>query len=181
MSTSEENGTPEMEKKARKKARDRTEEPDGQVAAVKNTPHPGPGNAWSSRNNAGQPSRQPATPPPTNTGNGRERTTFSSQPAPYSLTQPGNPTPMTTPLFVGPCFICQLVGHRGIDCPKKVCYNCRQPGHFSRDCPNRQTPQGVVCQGCGREGNTLKNCLNANCSRMVTAFGSDLGNGSAKM
>ena len=60
-----------------------------------------------------------------------------------------------------PCFIYQLVGHRAVDCPKRVCYSCGQKGHLARDCSSRQIKTDKRCQGCGQEGVVLLECQDA--------------------
>ena len=71
--------------------------------------------------------------------------------------------------FDGPYFVCQLVGHRAAECPKRICYSCRQTGHLVRECPMRVVVGGIVCQGCGTAGNALRECPQPN-SRHIVAM-----------
>ena len=60
---------------------------------------------------------------------GGEKQGLTSRPAPYSIS-PTPPTGENGLASVGPCFVCQLVGHRAADCPKRRCYACgRWPEH----------------------------------------------------
>ena len=47
-----------------------------------------------------------------------------SQPTPYSMPADNAPEVGAGANFVGPCFVCQLVGHRASECPKRICYAC---------------------------------------------------------
>ena len=108
------------------------------------------------------------------------RQMFTSQPPTYSMATSNLRMLSSSTAFVGPCFICQLVGHRGVDCPRRVCYSCGQKGHLARDCPARQnmtTPPpkpAPRCQSCGKDGVTIKEC--PNCIPIISA----LGNGATR-
>ena len=46
---------------------------------------------------------------------------------------PKREEPRLKMLFVGPCFMCQGVGHRTSECPYVMYYWCRQRGHVARE------------------------------------------------
>ena len=159
------------DKGKRKGNRDQPSTEDEQVAATSNMAPANTSGRWPPRKSNDQGDRRPpmqtqSTPVP-----GGERGAISSQPAPYSLAHNNTPLVAGGSSFVGPCFICQLVGHRAAECPKRSCYSCGNKGHFARDCPARQAKQ---CQGCGKEGVILKDC--PNCAHIIAA----LGNGPAR-
>ena len=79
-----------------------------------------------------------------------------------------NPTGKAT--SDGPCFGCQLVGHRAA-----MYYSCRQIGHLVRECPMRIVVGGIVCQGCGTAGNVLRECPQPNCRHLVAMLGNGDG------
>ena len=125
------------------------------------------------RNASNSVPRRPTVPAATQKPPGGETPGLTSSPAPYSLS-PTPPNAENGLPFVGPCFVCQLVGHRAADCPKRRCYSCGKIGQMARTCPIRPAPKDIQCQGCGQEGATLREC--PNCSTLVAA----LGNGIAR-
>ena len=137
----EEHTVPDKGREKRRSNRDQPSTEDEQVAATSNMASLNSSGRWPSRKNNDQGDRRQSAPTQNTSVTGGERGAITSQPTPYSLTR--NNTPLVTggSSFVGPCFICQLVGHRATDCPKRSCYSCGQKGHFVRDCPIRQAKQ----------------------------------------
>ena len=113
---------------------------------MNNRTTPWPPKEQASRNTLNSGPRRPTTPTIAQKPPGGETPGLSSSPALYSL------SPMSLNAengleFVGPCFVCQLVGHRAADCPKRRCYLCGQTGHMARTCPSRPAPRDIQCQG----------------------------------
>ena len=142
-----------------------------EIAAMNNRTTPWPARDQTSRSVPNPAPRRPTATvqnPP-----GGDKQGLTSAPAPFSIS-PTSPTGENGLAFVGPCFVCQLVGHRAADCPKRRCYACGQTGHMARTCPARPAPNTIQCQGCGQGGTTLREC--PNCRSLVAA----LGNGTAR-
>ena len=128
----EEHTTSEKGREKRKGKREHTAAEDEHIAATSNMAPHNPSTRWAPRKSNDQGERRQSTQPQSAPVTGGERGTISSQPAPYSLTPNSMPLVAGGSSFVGPCFVCQLVGHRAADCPKRSCYSCGQKGRQAR-------------------------------------------------
>ncbi|XP_038988015.1 uncharacterized protein LOC120112523 [Phoenix dactylifera] len=65
----------------------------------------------------------------------------------------------------GTCYFCSQIGHKAIDCPRRLprvgaCYRCGQQGHKMAQCPQTQS-RTIVCYGCGQPGHRISSCPRA--------------------
>ena len=150
---------------------ERTKGTGQEVAAMNNRTAPWPPGERSGKSRATSAPRRPNAPGAAQIALGAGRSGLTSAPAPYSLS-PISPNVDSGLAFIGPCFICQLVGHRAADCPKRRCYSCGQADHMARTCSSRPVPRDIQCQGYGQEGTTLRKC--PNCCPLVAALGNGI-------
>ena len=59
------------------------------------------------------------------------------------------------PFSLGPCFVCNLPGHRAAQCPQRICYSCLGMGHHAAECPAKRKS---TCRSCRNIGSMLWCC-----------------------
>ena len=124
-SSTEDTASPSKTRGKRPKA-ERQKETGQEIAAMNNRTAPWPPREQCPNNVPNSAPRRP--PAPATAQNPLGEQGLTSSPAPYSLSPNGE----NGLAFVGPGFVCQLVGYRAADCPKRKCYACGQTSHMAR-------------------------------------------------